>query len=82
MLITSLLFGYYVKIKYNQEINQMFVQRGVHDEEINCGFYAKTETCTESADIDDLLERMQLNLLDSFDSFEGRGTYYANFVSL
>ena len=47
----------------------------MHDEEIKCGFYAKTETCTESADIDNLLERMQLNVLDSFESFEGRGRY-------
>ena len=58
-------------------MKSILFQRGVYDEEIKCGFYAKTETCTESADIDDLLERMQLNVLDSFESFEGRGRYLA-----
>ena len=42
----------------------------MHDDEIKTGFYAKTEICLESADIDNFLERMKLNVLKSLESFE------------
>ena len=53
------------------------LQRGVHDDEIKTGFYAKTETCTESENIEDLLERMKLNVLNSLETFESRGNLSA-----
>ena len=34
-------------------------QRGVHDAEIKHGFYAKSQTCIETTDIEGLLEGMK-----------------------
>ena len=48
-------------------------QRGVHDAEIKHGFYAKTQTCVETTDIEGLLESMKSKVLKSFESFESRG---------
>ena len=48
-------------------------QRGVHDAEIKHGFYAKTQTCIETTDIEGLLEDIELKVLEAFESFENRG---------
>ena len=47
-------------------------QRGVHDAEIKHGFYAKSQTCIETTDIEGLLEDMKLKVLEALESSENR----------